>query len=172
MKKYLTLLLFCLMALNASAKSSSSADTILIIVDIVLIVFGILNIILFFKIWGMTNNVSELKEHLTRPQFLHEDDTDKKMRWLLLKGDTTAAEELLLSHFAEIIEEKYIYAISDGYHIEYAYKQGIKNEVEDLKHKFKLLGKEVPEKISKMKTIGDYINLWDPQQIEEDTSNN
>lgn len=30
-------------------------------VGIIMIVFGILQIILFFKIWGMTNNVSEIK---------------------------------------------------------------------------------------------------------------
>ncbi len=30
--------------------------------SIIIIVFGILQIILFFKVWGMTNNVSELKK--------------------------------------------------------------------------------------------------------------
>lgn len=32
------------------------------ILSIVIIVFGVLQIILFFKVWGMTNNVSELKK--------------------------------------------------------------------------------------------------------------
>lgn len=36
-------------------------ETTLNIVSIIIIVFGILQIILFFKIWGMTNNVSEIK---------------------------------------------------------------------------------------------------------------
>lgn len=30
-------------------------------ISIIIIVFGILQIILFFKLWGMTNNVSEMK---------------------------------------------------------------------------------------------------------------
>lgn len=30
-------------------------------VGIIIIVFGILQIILFFKVWGMTNNVNEMK---------------------------------------------------------------------------------------------------------------
>ena len=30
--------------------------------SIVIIVFGVLQIILFFKVWGMTNNVSELRK--------------------------------------------------------------------------------------------------------------
>lgn len=32
------------------------------ILSIIIIVFGILQIILFFKVWGMTNNVSELRK--------------------------------------------------------------------------------------------------------------
>lgn len=36
-------------------------ETTLNIVSIIIIVFGILQIILFFKIWGMTNNISEIK---------------------------------------------------------------------------------------------------------------
>lgn len=37
-------------------------ETTLDIVSIIIIVFGILQIILFFKVWGMTNDVSELKK--------------------------------------------------------------------------------------------------------------
>lgn len=33
---------------------------------LVLFVFGILNLILFFKIWGMTNDVSVIKEYIVR----------------------------------------------------------------------------------------------------------
>ena len=36
-------------------------ETTLNVVSIIIIVFGILQIILFFKIWGMTNNVREIK---------------------------------------------------------------------------------------------------------------
>lgn len=32
--------------------------------SIVLLVFGVLQIILFFKVWGMTNNVQRIKEEL------------------------------------------------------------------------------------------------------------
>ena len=34
------------------------------IVYLIMVVWGILNIILFFKIWGMTNDVRELKEKI------------------------------------------------------------------------------------------------------------
>ena len=39
-------------------------EGILNFVSIVVIIFGILQIILFFKLWGMTNNISEIKEIL------------------------------------------------------------------------------------------------------------
>lgn len=50
-------------------------ETILNIVSIIIIVFGILQIILFFKVWGMTNNVSEMKNMME--QFLKKDFQDK-----------------------------------------------------------------------------------------------
>lgn len=39
-------------------------ETTLNIVSIIIIIFGVLQIILFFKMWGMTNNVSEIKNML------------------------------------------------------------------------------------------------------------
>ena len=39
-------------------------EGITLLVSIILIVFGVLQIILFFKLWGMTNDVRSLKNHL------------------------------------------------------------------------------------------------------------
>lgn len=36
-------------------------EEITLFVSVVIIIFGVLQIILFFKIWGMTNNVNEIK---------------------------------------------------------------------------------------------------------------
>lgn len=38
---------------------------ITLLVSIILIVFGVLQIILFFKLWGMTNDVRKIKVHIT-----------------------------------------------------------------------------------------------------------
>ena len=38
-----------------------------ILAYLIILVWGILNIILFFKIWGMTNDVREIKERLLFP---------------------------------------------------------------------------------------------------------
>lgn len=41
-------------------------ETALNFVSIIIIVFGILQIILFFKLWGMTNNIFEIKEMIKK----------------------------------------------------------------------------------------------------------
>lgn len=41
-----------------------------VIVGLITLVVGVLQIILFFKIWGMTNNVSDIKELLIQQSFL------------------------------------------------------------------------------------------------------
>ena len=38
-------------------------------VSIVIIVFGILQIILFFKLWGMTNDVKKIRKSLPNVSF-------------------------------------------------------------------------------------------------------
>ena len=37
-----------------------------VLFSLIVFIFGILNIILFFKIWGMTNNVTSMKETLSQ----------------------------------------------------------------------------------------------------------
>lgn len=45
---------------------------------LVLIVVGILNIILFFKIWGMTNNVKEMRDYFLRKEDAKRNAEDDK----------------------------------------------------------------------------------------------
>lgn len=58
------------------------------IVSIIIIVFGVLQIILFFKIWGMTNNISlinkKIKEHTYEYYMLI---GDKEMAFKTLKEE-------------------------------------------------------------------------------------
>ena len=39
-------------------------ENITLFVSIVIIVFGVLQIILFFKLWGMTSNVKRIKDNI------------------------------------------------------------------------------------------------------------
>lgn len=64
MKKTIMLSLCCLTALTASANGGGPDETTLNIISIIFVVFGVLQIILFFKVWGMTNNVKEIRDTL------------------------------------------------------------------------------------------------------------
>lgn len=77
---------------------------------IVFLVFGILQIILFFKIWGMTNNVKKIKEAFLEKDFPAEYLYEKtnlvkdafyanirKIDKLIYLGDKEAARRMLLS---------------------------------------------------------------------------
>lgn len=47
--------------------------------SIILVVFGVLQIILFFKLWGMTNDVREIKNLLSLQKYSNSDDTHRNM---------------------------------------------------------------------------------------------
>ena len=40
-------------------------EGVTLLISIILIIFGVLQIILFFKLWGMTNDVRKIKVHIT-----------------------------------------------------------------------------------------------------------
>ena len=56
-----------------------SNDTITIIVYIIIFVWGILNIILFFKIWGMCNNVEKLYYFITEVEEYEQEKSYKNI---------------------------------------------------------------------------------------------
>lgn len=64
---------------------------------IVMIAFGILQIILFFKVWGMTNNVKRIWDKIDNEDFLSE------ACYTYLKGDIESTEQLLNDAFIKEI---------------------------------------------------------------------
>ncbi|MBQ6168311.1 MAG: hypothetical protein IJK41_12905 [Muribaculaceae bacterium] len=56
------------------------------------IVWGVLCLILFFKVWGMCNNVSKIKRQLDR-----NDDFSTKIDFLLNIGEKEKAKEIFIS---------------------------------------------------------------------------
>lgn len=66
---------------------------------IIIIVFGILQIILFFKLWKMTNDVAEMKKDLSRNNLLCEANI------LYIKGDVQAAYNKLMEAFLHDVVE-------------------------------------------------------------------
>ena len=74
-----------------------------IFITIITIVVGVLQIVLFFKLWSMTNDVRKIKKKIDAD--LEIDRTDK-IRIALLKGDKQKAIELLTDKLATELVRK------------------------------------------------------------------
>lgn len=62
------------------------------ITSIIIFVFGILSLILFFKVWGMCNNVKAIREELSKhPRYHYAANSSQEM----FKSEITAIEEAL-----------------------------------------------------------------------------
>ena len=56
------------------------------------IIFGILSLILFFKVWGMCDNVKKIKKHL-----IQVDDFEAKFKFLMKIGEKERARDILIN---------------------------------------------------------------------------
>lgn len=98
----------------------------------IIAIFVVLQIILFFKLWGMTNDVKRVKELLC-------DDTVEKC---IIKGDSDKAYDLIteslysvLNGRAKIWSEKY-------------FLQSAVPIIESYRKKAELIGRDLPENLS------------------------
>ena len=106
-------------------------EDIITFTGVVMIVFGILQIILFFKIWGMTNNVSKIKGKLE--ENLNDDAILLKAQLFALDGDKQQSFNLYKESFHKSIIELFNKTISefgDKYYIKRVEKLGIKLDTE------------------------------------------
>ena len=72
------------------------------LLSIIFIVFGILQIILFFKLWGMTNNVSKIRDSINGNSL--ESNLVKEAQLLCLKEDyETAVSKYNEAFYSRII---------------------------------------------------------------------
>lgn len=78
---------------------------------IVMIAFGILQIILFFKIWGMTNDVSKIKNKLQED--LNDETILLKAQLFALDGDKQQSFDLYKESFHKSIIELFNKTISE-----------------------------------------------------------
>lgn len=160
---------FVIMACLAVATSSfayydsysrSSADS-LSFIGFIMLITGILEIILFFKIWGMTNNIKALKkDHFNETKL---DSLTEKCDYLtknLILGKKENVKTMLLMIFMQNLEKSYT-----------SNKDSIRPYVDNLKTQFDKIGEELPPYISKMETYGDYYHLFTAKdfKIEKDS---
>lgn len=97
-----------------------------ILTAIIAIVVGVLQIVLFFKVWVMTNDVRKIREKMDADL---EIDRIDKIRIALLKGDKQKAIELLTDKLAtelvkksseDNISPEYIQKLKENYAKEFA----------------------------------------------------
>lgn len=112
----------------------------------ILFVWGILEVILFFKVWGMTNNVKKIQTELTRS------NTTELFRKYRLLGQNDKAAEILIQVFLNDME-KYIH--SDSFYS----GEKIDNKVAELEFQLTQLGEKLPSGFKNLKTAEDYKNL-------------
>ena len=86
-------------------------EDIITFTGVVMIVFGILQIILFFKIWAMTNNVREIKGKLE--ENISDDAILLKAQLFALDGDKQQSFNLYKESFHKSIIELFNKTISE-----------------------------------------------------------
>ena len=75
---------------------------------IIMIAWGILEIILFFKIWGMTNDVQALKkDHFCETTFETKGQMARYLRKNLVLGNMDNVKRILLQNFIDNVEDAY-----------------------------------------------------------------
>lgn len=124
---------------------------------IIILVFGVLQIILFFKIWGMTNNVRKLTEHFTgNAEYT---GIENEIRIAKMQGQTQEQIQSLLAKrmSVEMLKEVYSnYSDKNAGNVTKRWEQVFKNAEIDM-----------PDYLKQIKTNEDVINLYHEKEWEE-----
>ena len=121
-------------------------ETIYIILGLIMLVFGILQIILFFKLWKMTNDVHAIKEN--KPV---DKNTFWELRKYILLNNVEKAEEIVLAIFLNNVRKDIAANGITGCNVE-------KWKAECQAY-YKAIGKNIPESILKIHSGIDVIQL-------------
>lgn len=118
------------------------------------IIFGILQIILFYKIWIMTNDVKELKnEFMSIP-------TKWELNKAVLKGDKHKIAEILFNAMFIRLKQAYddSYPDYDGSK-EVIFKEQISIIKQEYKERYLKYGIPFPDSVDKIEKLEDIDNL-------------
>lgn len=121
---------------------------------IIVLVFGVLQIILFFKLWGMTNNVRKLTEHFAIGSDYA--SIGDKVRLAKMQGRTKEQIQTLLA-------ENMANEIIEGYNK----AGGVEDTVKKWEQIFKNAGIDMPDHLKQIKTYEDVISLYSEEEWEE-----
>ena len=160
--------------------SRSSSGGFMEFLGVIMLAWGILEIILFFKIWEMTNNVKAIKKGYFNENESQEVDVlmMKSLRTNLILGNRDEVKKTLLKNFVDQIESSFRDLPTGGYetldngnsrYVSYGVKnlqRSIFPYVEMLKKQFDKISEPLPDFILTMKTYKDYFNLFVKKDFE------
>lgn len=192
MKKLFVLSIVMVISSNSFAYYGKSSEIEipewLTFIGIIMIVWGILEIILFFKIWSMTDHIKALKKDHFNETALSKDEMVNYLRKNLILGDIEKVKRTLLLNFFDNVEENYKKMSTEGYEknekgesvwvsfLEKNLNESIRPYVENLQKQYDKIGEKIPVYIQRMKTYGDYFNLFAKDdltiEIERETEKN
>lgn len=126
-------------------------------ISLIIIVFGILQIILFFKIWGATNDIKKLKNKLATPVKGYDKAVVSTLSVYLSSG-----KEEALKHLNELMAKKviseYYKAIESGYNYKNVFAESWQNTLKLMAPIYNELGAQVPERFTSI--TFDSVRIW------------
>ncbi|HCV83637.1 MAG TPA: hypothetical protein DGC56_01165 [Alistipes putredinis] len=125
-------------------KKYNFMDLYFVILGILFFIFGLLQIILFFKLWAMTNNVKKIAQGNDSPH------VDWQLRACVLTGDMDRAEKLIIEDFVEKVR---LHVVQHGP------SESIGPIKNACRARFKAIGKQMPEAIEKLQNGANIIQL-------------
>ncbi len=117
------------------------------IITIVGFVFALINIILLFKIWGMTNDVDRISHQVDKITEHVDKRYEAKFADYYLSGEYEEAYRLLNHYLADEIHIEYENLSSGDKDYKQKYNKGIARIIDEFKPFYELLGKDIPDNI-------------------------
>ena len=150
---------------------------------ILIFVWGVLQIILFFKVWGMTDDIKAMKkDHFCETVFESKSQMARFLRNNLVLGNMENVKRTLLKNFIDNVEHGYEQlerygSVKDEKGAEQWVSLEEKNlqesilpYVDNLRKQYEKIGEELPVYIQRMQTFNDYFKLFVKEDliVEED----
>lgn len=156
-------ILLSLLAIASPAFAYSSYDEpsgFAMLLTLLTFVGALLNIILFFKIWGMTNNVKRIKKKMIP---IEEERVEEQITRLHFLGKDDECEEIILSDFYQTVKKLLFTYKYNNFNNKEKYEAMLKNPITpftDVVVKlYQKIGREVPNRIADLKTYGDFDKM-------------
>jgi len=177
MKRFFILAAMLVTVTSCFAYYGSSSDSgFTSFLGFIFVVSGVLQIILFFKVWGMTTDIMLMKydlkvikqEYLKETNFNSSEDVSTYLRENLIIGNMDKVKRVLLLEFKYQITSGYNNTLAKAQTVtdktltneEWALNQSIRPYIEQLQSRFDKIDEKVPNYILHMETFGDYYKLF------------